>query len=296
MVKKIFAYSYIYLIMLFLYLPILYLIVFSFTDSQLLGQWSGFSGDLYVNLFKNEEIMKALGNTLILACLAALVSIVIGTLGAIGVHYCNKGFKTIIENINQIPVVNAEIVIAMSLTVMFVFLGNNFFGGESIFSFWTLLIGHCCLAIPFVYLNVKPKLLQMDPAMYEAAMDLGCSPTKALHKVVLPQILPGIFSGLLLSFTLSLDDFIVTAFTRGSGLLSGTSQIETLSTLVQAKIKKGAVPPEMRALTTIIFLVVLAVVVSYSIFVNIQAKRNKSKFIGTHAKRRNTFNVPTPLD
>ncbi len=276
MVKKIFAYSYVYLILAILYLPVLYLIAFSFTDATFLGQWQNFSFDLYSQLFANKEVMSALGNTLILACISALVSTVIGTLGAIGVYYCKKGIKRLTENLNQIPVVNAEIVIAMSLTVMFVFLGQRFFGNNSLFSFWTLLIGHCCLAIPFVYLNVKPKLQQMDPALYEAAMDLGASPSKALHKVVIPQILPGIFSGLLLSFTLSLDDFIVTAFTRGPGLLNGQAQIETLSTLVQAKIKKGAVPPEMRALTTIIFLIVLIIVIIYSIRVNMKRK-NKGR-------------------
>lgn len=276
MVKKIFAYSYIYIILLLLYLPVFYLIVFSFTGATNLGVWEGFSLELYPQLFKNEEIMRALGNTLILAAVSALVSTVIGTLGAIGVHYCKKGVKHLTEIINQVPVVNAEIVIAMSLTVMFVFMTQNFFGNNSIFSFWTLLIGHCCLSIPFVYLNVKPKLQQMDPALYEAAMDLGSSPTKALHQVIIPQIIPGIFSGLLLSFTLSLDDFIVTAFTRGPGLLSGQAQIDTLSTLVQAKIKKGAVPPELRALTTIIFLIVLLIVVVYSIRVNIK-KGSKNK-------------------
>lgn len=296
MVKKILAYGYIYLLLIFLYLPVFYLIAFSFTDSTLLGQWSGFTFSLYGKLFQNKEIMTALGNTLIIAVIASAVSTLIGTLGAIGVYYCKKGFRAAIETVNQIPVVNAEIVIAMSLTVMFVFIGNNIFKGATIFSFWTLLIGHCCLAVPFVYLNVKPKLMQMDPALYEAAMDLGSSPTQALHKVILPQIVPGILSGTLLSFTLSLDDFIVTAFTRGSGLLSGTSQIETLSTLVQAKIKKGAVPAEMRALTTIIFLIVLAVVVSYSIVINVKAKKAKTSFVGTHAKRRNTTYVTSPIE
>lgn len=296
MVKKILAYSYIYLVMLVIYLPVLYLIAYSFTASTILGQWSGFTFSLYGKLFKNEEVMRALGNTLIIAVIASAVSTLIGTLGAIGIFYCRKGFRSLVEHINQIPVVNAEIVIAMSLTVMFVFIGNNIFKGATVFSFWTLLIGHCCLAIPFVYLNVKPKLQQMDPALYEAALDLGCSPNGALHKVIIPQIVPGIFSGLILSFTLSLDDFIVTAFTRGSGLLSGTSQIETLSTLVQAKIKKGAVPPELRALTTILFLVVLIIVVSYSLIINMQARRAKKGFSNVHAKRRNTYNVPTPLD
>ncbi len=282
MVKKIFANIYIYLILLLLYLPVFYLIVYSFTEAEALGSWTGFSFQLYADLFKDEEIMTALGNTLILACISALVSTLVGSLGAIGVFYWKKGGRNFIEGINQIPVVNAEIVTAMSLTVTFVFLGQHFFGGESVFSFWTLLAGHCVLAIPFVYLNVKPKLVQMDPALYEAALDLGSSPTKAIHQVIIPQIMPGVFSGLLLSFTLSLDDFIVTAFTRGAGLLSGTSQIETLSTLVQSKIKKGVVPPELRALTTIIFIVVLAIVVIYTAYINHKSKNTK---VGKHYKK-----------
>lgn len=289
MVKKVFSYIYIYLILLVCYLPILYLIVYSFTGATILGQWSGFTFKLYGDLFNNKEILTALGNTLILASISSLVSTVIGSLGAIGVYYMKKKPRRIIESINQIPVVNAEIVMAMSLTVMFVFLTQYFFKGKSIFSFYTLLIGHCVLAIPFVYLNVKPKLTQMDPALYEAALDLGTTPTKAIHKVIIPQIIPGILSGFVLSFTLSLDDFIVTAFTRGPGLLSGQSQIETLSTLVQAKIKKGAVPPELRPLTTIIFLVVLTVVLTRSIYVMCKAKNSK-KLPNSHKKRRISLN------
>ncbi len=289
MVKKILSYCYIYLILLFIYLPVFYLIVFSFTASTTLGVWSGFSFKLYSDLFTNQETLTALGNTLIIAAISAVVSTLIGSLGAIGLFYCKKGFRSLLENINQIPVVNAEIVIAMSLTVMFVFIGKYIFNGASIFSFWTLLIGHCALGIPFVYLNVKPKLAQMDPALYEAALDLGSTPTKALHQVILPQVVPGIISGLMLSFTLSLDDFIITAFTRGSGLLSGSSQIETLSTLVQTKIKKGSLPPELRALTTIIFLIVLAIVIFRSIQVNRQAKKSKNKLFNAHAKKRNSL-------
>lgn len=273
MVKKIFAYSYIYLIMLLLYAPIFVLIVFSFTAGTNLGDFSqGFSFQLYEDLFKDPEIMNALGNTIILAVLSAAISTVLGTCGAIGAYYSKKRARNAIENLTQIPVVNAEIVMALSLTVMFVFIGSMIFK-NSIFSFWTLLIGHCVLCVPFVYLNVKPKLIQMDPSMYEAALDLGATPTRALGKVVVPQILPGIASGFLLSITLSLDDFIVTAFLRGPGLLNGDGQIETLSTYVQSKIKKGPIPPTLRALTTIIFVIVLAIAIGYSIYVNRKAKQ-----------------------
>ena len=268
MVKKILAYSYVYLILLLMYVPILVLIVFSFTNATYIGTWNGFSFELYAQLFESEEIMIAIGNTVIIAVISAICSTILGTLGAVGGHYLKRRGRAVLENINQIPVVNAEIVMALSLVVMFVFIGNMIFAGQNLFSFWTLLAGHIVISAPFVYLNVKPKLLQMDPSLYEAALDLGCNPRKALYKVVLPEILPGIFSGFMLAITLSLDDFIVTAFTRGSGLLSGANNIETISTLVQAKIKKGPIPPEMRALTTIIFLIVLLVVIGISLYRN----------------------------
>ena len=270
--KKIAAQSFIWLVLLLMYLPILTLIAFSFTTATNLGTWTGFSFDLYASLFHDEEIITALGNTVILALVSASVSVLLGTTGAIGVFYMKKKSKKALEFVTQIPVVNPEIVIAMSLVVTFVFLGNYIFQ-DSLFSFWTLLAGHVILSLPFVYLSVKPKLLQMDPSLYEAALDLGCTPAKALRKVILPEVMPGVASGFLLAITLSLDDFIVTAFTRGSGLLSGVNQIETLSTLVQAKIKKGPIPPEMRALTTVIFLFVLVLVVGVTLYRNHKAKK-----------------------
>lgn len=283
MVKRILGYSYIYLMLLILYLPILVIIAFSFTEATNIGTWTGFSFNLFVRLFQSKEIMIALGNTLLIALISAAISTVLGTLGAIGTYYSKLKTRRLIENVTQIPVVNAEIVMALSLVVMFVFLGSYVFRGASLFSFWTLLIGHIVLSLPFVYLNVKPKLQQMDPSLYEAALDLGATPTYALNKIILPSIMPGVLSGFLLSITLSLDDFIITAFTRGPGLLSGEGQIETLSTLIQAKIKKGPIPPEMRALTTCIFILVFAVIVTYSIFVN---KRNSGKM--KKQRRRNS--------
>ena len=265
MVKKIFANVYIYLILLLMYLPILVLIAFSFTEATNVGVWTGFSWNLYAALFTNKEIGEALGNTIIIALVSSAVSTILGTLGAVGTFYAGRKLKKTTEFVTQIPVVNAEIVMAMSLTVMFVFLGSFIFR-NSIFSFFTLLIGHVCLSLPFVYLSVKPKLSQMDPNLYEAALDLGASPRKALYKVVVPAITPGILSGFMLSVTLSLDDFVMTAFLRGPGLLSGEREIETLSTLVQSKIKKGPIPPEMRALTTIIFLLVVVIGIGYAIY------------------------------
>lgn len=276
MVKKIFGYTYLYLVLLLMYVPILVLVAFSFTNTTYIGQWNGFSLELYSKLFNSSEVMNALWNTLIIAFVSSIVSTILGTLGAIGAYYSKSKTRSLIENINQIPVVNAEIVMALSLVVMFAFIGTNIFKTQ-IFSFWTLLIGHVIISVPFVYLNVKPKLQQMDPALYEAALDLGCSPRQALRKVMFPQLLPGVLSGFLLSITLSLDDFIVTAFTRGPGLLSGDNNIETLSTLIQAKIKKGPIPPEMRALTTIIFLVVLLCAILVTVYQNKQKGKSKRR-------------------
>ena len=257
-----------------MYLPILVLIAFSLStnDTIAIGESFNFGFDLYVNLFSDtrvaKEIWTAVGNTLIIAIISAVVSVVLGTLGAIGTFYSKRRAQKAIEIATQIPVVNAEIVIALSLTVMFVFIGNVIFRGAKLFSFWTLLIGHVVLSIPFVYLNVKPKLQQMDPHLYEAALDLGAKPSQGLTKVIIPQIMPGIFSGFLLSITLSLDDFIVTAFTRGPGLLSGDAAIETLSTYIQTSLKKHTVPAELRPLTLIIFLTVLAIVLAITIYRN----------------------------
>ena len=274
---KTFGLSAIWIVLILMYLPILVLIAFSFTEATNIGTWTGFSWNLYTRLFQSEEIMIALGNTLLIAVISSVLSTILGTTGAIGAYYSKKRARNFIERITQIPVVNAEIVIAMSLTVMFVFIQSYMLGGANVFSFWTLLVGHIILQVPFVYLSVKPKLQQMDPALYEAALDLGCTPNQALFKTTIPEIMPGIGSGFLLSITLSLDDFIVTAFTRGAGLLSGEKNIETLSTLVQAKIKKGPIPPEMRALTTIIFLVVLAAAIVVTIYRNIGAKKEKKR-------------------
>lgn len=275
MVKKIFANIYVYLILLLMYLPILVIIAYSFTTAVNIGTWKGFSFDLYAQLFSEEskDIWIAVGNTVIITVTSSVASVVLGTLGAIGTFYMGKKSKKFVEISTQIPIANAEIVIALSLTVMFVFLQQFIFGGQNLFSYWTLLIGHVVLSLPFVYLSVKPKLQQMDPHLYEAALDLGATPNQGLWKVIFPQILPGILSGFLLSITLSLDDFIVTAFTRGSGLLSGSSKIETLSTLIQAKIKKGPIPPAMRALTTIIVVAVILAVVGITIYRNIKAKK-----------------------
>ncbi len=270
-----------------MYLPILVLIAFAFSTNDTIAFGEAFNPgfDLFINLFSDtkvaHDIWVAVGNTLIIAIISSLVSVLLGTFGAIGVFYMKKRGQKAVEILTQIPVVNAEIVIALSLTVMFVFIGTVIFNGKQIFSFWTLLIGHVVLSLPFVYLSVKPKLQQMDPNLYEAALDLGAKPSQGLSKVIIPQIMPGIFSGFLLSLTLSLDDYIVTEFTRGPGLLSGEAAIETLSTYIQTSLKKHAVPAELRPLTLVIFLTVLLLVVGISLY---KAYKPKAK------SRREVFN------
>lgn len=287
MVKKIFANIYIYLILFLMYLPILVLIAFAFSTNETISLTEGFTFgmDLFVNLFSDtkvaHQIWTAMGNTLIVAFVSALVSTVLGTLGAIGTFYCKKKTQKAIEIATQIPIVNAEIVIALSLTVMFVFLGTYIFHTQ-LFSFWTLLIGHVVLSLPFVYLSVKPKLQQMDPNLYEAALDLGAKPSQGLSKVIIPQIMPGIFSGFLLAITLSLDDFIITAFTRGPGLLSGEASIETLSTFIQTSLKKHTVPAELRPLTLFIFLAVLLIVVGITVSRNYMTKKKTRKGVSNN--------------
>ena len=258
-IKRIIARSVLFLVLFLMYLPILVLIVFSFTTSTELGHWTGFSFELYKDLFENDSLMSAIGNTLLIALVSAVCSTILGTLGAIGTFYTRKKAKKSIETMTQLPVVNAEIVMALSLAVLFKAVNASY-------TFLTLLVGHIVLTVAFVYLNVKPRLVQMDSSIYEAALDLGATPRVALFRVMLPEILPGIFSGFLISITLSLDDFVITQYLK-------EPSFETISTYIQKIVVKHPIPAEVRALTTILFLVVLAVVVA--ITVNNNRKVNK---------------------
>ena len=263
MVKKALSWTYILSVLLFMYAPILLIMMFSFLTSSVVGVITPndtLTFQLYVRLFASEKIMAALGNTILLALVSSVISTTLGTLGAIGVFSSSKRSKNVLEAITQLPVINAEIVMALSLGVLFLF-----FRVPS--TFWTLVIGHVVLTVSFVYLSVKPKLIQMDPSTFEAALDLGATPTKALWLVVFPEILPGILAGFLLSFTLSLDDFLITAFLKpGSGF-------ETLSTLVETQLRIR-IDPEFRALTTLIFLFAIVVlIVNYTMSMRQHKKR-----------------------
>ncbi len=238
------------LMLVFLFAPIAILLIFSFNAGKSLSVFSGFSLKWYQELFRDRDTLAAVKNTLILACTASLVSTVMGTAAAVGINKLrSKPLRGVMDTVTNIPMVNPDIITGISLMMMFVFIGS-FFGLRTSLSFYTMLIAHITFCLPYVILQVLPKLEQMDPALPEAAMDLGCTPLRAFFKVELPEIMPGILTGLIMAFTMSLDDFVISYFTQGNGF-------QTLPIRIYSMTKK-TVTPKMYALATIIFFVILA--------------------------------------
>ena len=242
-----------------MYAPIITLIVLSFNASKTRSKWGGFTLQWYKSLFENEAILQALWNTLAIALLSALIATFIGTIACIAMQGMKKRNRAILMNITNIPMLNAEIVTGISLMLLFISLGIKF-------GFLTILLAHITFNIPYVILSVMPRMKQLNPSIYEAALDLGASHIRAFFKVVFPDILPGILSGFLMAFTMSLDDFIITHFTKGPG-------IDTLSTKIYTEVRKG-IKPEMYALSTIIFLTVFILLM----IVNLPSKQDKESF------------------
>ncbi|MGN0641518.1 MAG: ABC transporter permease [Huintestinicola sp.] len=236
------------LVLMFLYVPIFVLIVFSFNETKSRSVFSGFTLDWYAKLFRNEIIISSLMNTLLIAVAASIAATILGTFAAIGINSMKKLPRAIVMNITNMPIINPEIVTGVSLMLLFVFFAARM---NLEFGFVTLLIAHITFDVPYVILNVMPKFKQMDPHLYEAAQDLGCSPLSAFVKVVLPEIMPGVVSGFLMSFTFSLDDFVISYFTSGS-----TSQ--TLPITIYSMTRRK-ISPEINALSTIIFVAVVIV-------------------------------------
>ena len=247
---------YLVLILVFLYAPIATMAVLSFNSSKSRTQWGGFTTRWYTELFSSSTIMTALYNTLLIAFLSSIIAVIIGTAAAIAINNMKRVPRTIVMGITNIPMLNADIVTGISLMLAFIAFGISL-------GFKTILIAHVTFNIPYVILSVMPKLKQTDKSTYEAAMDLGATPVYAFFKVVFPDILPGVLSGFLLAFTMSLDDFIITHFTRGAG-------INTLSTLIYSEVRRG-IKPSMYALSTIIFLTVLILL----LITNFAPKRKK---------------------
>ena len=237
---------YVALIFIFLYAPIATLMVLSFNASRTRSKWGGFTLKWYAELFENEAIMEALYNTLLIALLSAIFATLIGTIACISIHQMRRRTRAIMIGITNIPMLNAEIVTGISLMLLFLTLGAKF-------GILTILLSHITFSIPYVILSVMPRMKQLNPSVYEAAQDLGASPARAFFKVVLPELMPGISSGFLMAFTMSLDDFIITHFTKGPG-------VDTLSTKIYTEVKKG-IKPEMYALSTIIFVTVLILLI-----------------------------------
>ena len=263
--KKIVSQVYLWLILVVLYAPIIFIAIFSFTDAKSLGNWTGFTFDLYTSLFSgatsaSRNLMEALKNTLLIALIASFVSTLLGTLAAIGIYNMRGRKKKAMEFLNDIPMLNPDIITGVSLFLLFVFL--HFSKG-----YLSVILAHITFCTPYVVLNVMPKLSQMNPNIYEAALDLGATPHQALWKVLIPQLRPGMITGFILAFTMSLDDFAVTYFT------SGSSGLETLSTYIYSDVRKGGLTPELKPMMTIIFLVILIVLLAVNIRASKKAKQ-----------------------
>ena len=251
--KRFFAQAYLWSLLVLLYAPLLFIAVFSFTEARVLGNWTGFSTRLYRNLFTgnlqgSSSLLTAVENTLIIALIASIVATLLGTVAAIGIHNLKGRKKQAMRFINNIPMINPDIITGVSLFLLFVFLGITQ-------GYVSVVLAHITFCTPYVVLSVLPKLSQMNPYIYEAALDLGATPAQALRKVMIPMLRPGMISGFILSFTMSLDDFAVTFFTRG------TIGLDTLSTYIYTDARKGGLTPELRPLMTIIFAAILILLV-----------------------------------
>ena len=249
MVKKISGRIYLTIIFLFLYLPILVLIVLSFNNSKSRVIWGGFTGKWYVSMFQNETIMEAFITTLQITLTASVLATVIGTLAAIGIQAMRRRGKAILLGATNIPLLNADIVTGISMMLLFVRFTK--------LGFSTVLIAHLTFDIPYVILNVLPKLNQTSKSAYEAALDLGATPLYAFYKIVWPDILPGVLSGFLMAVTMSLDDFSITYFIKGAG-------VNTLSTMLYTELRKG-IKPELYALSTLLFGIALVLLLVMNI-------------------------------
>ncbi len=286
--KKFLAQTYIWILLLMLYAPIIIIIIFSFTESKVLGNWTGFSTKLYENLFNSgstapnilqygqvavkvssgvsNSLFKAIENTILIALIASFISMVLGSVAAVGIFNLKGRKKKTMNFLNNIPMLNPDIITGISLFLLFVAAGVTQ-------GYTSVIIAHITFCTPYVVLCVMPKLIQMNPNTYEAALDLGATPFQAFNKVIVPQIKGGMISGFILSFSLSIDDFAVTLFTKGN------KGLETLSTYIYADARKGGLTPELRPLATIIFTVVLILLAVINIYMVYNAKKQAQRKI-----------------
>ena len=249
--KKFFAQAYLWILLILLYAPIGFIAVFSFTEAKAFGSWTGFSAKLYQNLLTGNisgghGLVAAIENTLVIALVASFAATLLGTVSAIGIFNLRGRKRKTLQFLNSIPMINPDVITGVSLFLLFVFLGFSQ-------GYLTVILAHITFCTPYVVLSVLPRLGQLNPNIYEAALDLGATPAQAFRKVLVPQLWPGMLTGFILSFTMSLDDFAVTFFTRG------TIGLETLSTYIYADARRGGLTPELRPLMTLIFIIILVV-------------------------------------
>ena len=264
--KKVLSKIYLVFIFILLYAPIAVLIVFSFNDSRTRAKWGGWTLRWYAGMFRDDMIMAALRNTLIIALLSALIATLLGLMASISLLAMKHKTRSVVLSLLDIPMLNAEIVTGISLMLIFIALGQliSRWGYMVDFGFATVLIGHITFNLPYTVLSIMPKLRQINISTYEAALDLGASRWLAFRKVIIPDIMPGVLSGFMLAFTLSLDDFVITHFTKGPGF-------DTLSTKIYTEVRKG-IKPEMYALSSLMFIVILLLLLIFG-----RGKRKRSE-------------------
>ncbi|MBQ8910258.1 MAG: extracellular solute-binding protein [Oscillospiraceae bacterium] len=256
------------LIFLFLYVPMLVLIAGSFNTGKSLSSFEGFTLRQYAELFKDEDLLELLGNSLLISILATLTATVFGTFAAVGIHNLKPKMRKAVLSLTNIPMTNPDIVTGISLSLLFVFIGTGMLGRKESLNFWTLLIAHITFNLPYVILNVMPKLQQMNPALQDAAMDLGCTPLQSFFKVTIHEIMPGIVSGAIMAFTMSLDDFVISYFVTGSGFV-------TLPVKIYSFTKKP-IHPKIYAMFTLLFLLIFVLMVTMNLL-QLGADKRKTK-------------------
>ena len=256
------------LIFIFLYIPMAVLTVASFNTGMDITEFEGFTLQQYVRLFQDDKLLGLLGNSLLISILASFFATVLGTLSAVGINRLNPKLRSLVMSLTDIPMTNPDIVTGISLSLLFVFLGTNMLGQKESLNFWTLLIAHITFNLPYVILNVMPKLKQMDSSLTDAAMDLGCTPLEAFFKVTLPEIMPGVVSGAIMAFTMSLDDFVISYFVTGNSFI-------TLPVEIYSYVKKP-VQPKVYALFTLLFLLIFVLMATMNLM-QLRAEQKKKE-------------------
>ena len=254
------------LIFVFLYAPMIVLMIASFNTGKDITQLEGFTFQQYAEVFRDRSLLTLLGNSLIISILASAIATAFGTVAAVGIHGLNPRMRRTVMSLTNIPMTNPDIVTGISLSLLFVFLGSKLLGQRNSLTFWTLLIAHITFNLPYVILNVMPKLQQMDKSLQEAAMDLGCRPVQSFFKVTLPEIMPGVISGAIMAFTMSLDDFVISYFVTGLDFITLPVEIYNYT--------KKQLQPKIYAMFTMLFLLILVLMVVMNL---LQMRQDKDR-------------------